>query len=179
MPLITQAEFARMRGFSRQYINKLVNQGRIKLVNGMVDSDATFATVATVTGTQANVSGSVISDQRNFNFPQYADESIYKKAENLNELLARVRLKNEIERGKILEAKAKAEIYKLASTAKTRKTATAKAKIVKDKVLDVVDRMSVMLAAINDTSQIREILTKELRNAMDETDEDIDVEDPY
>ena len=155
MALITQSEWARRQGFSRQYVNKLINEGKIKLVNGMINEN------------QANA---VLDNQRNYNLPLYrTGESIYKKPEtNLNELFARARLKNEIEKGKILEAKAKAEIEKLASVKEAKKSAFAKARIVRDKVLDVVDRVSETLASINDSSRIREILTKELRNAMEE-----------
>ncbi len=34
---VTQAEFARQNGWSRQYVNKLVKEGRIKLKGGRID----------------------------------------------------------------------------------------------------------------------------------------------
>jgi predicted DNA-binding protein (UPF0251 family) len=37
MSLISQAEWARRQGFSKQYVNKLLKSGKIKLVNGMID----------------------------------------------------------------------------------------------------------------------------------------------
>jgi hypothetical protein len=168
MPLITQSEYARRQGFSRQYVNKLINKGRIRLVDGLIDSEATLAPLATLA-----------EDQANLNFSQSRFVENTGKTENLNELLARVRLKNEIERGKILEAKAKAEINKLASIEKVRKTALAKAMAVREKVLNVPKRVSATLASINNSSRIREILEKELRNAMEEElDGNLDKEAP-
>ncbi len=34
---MTQAEFARQNGWSRQYVNKLVKQGRIEVKGGRID----------------------------------------------------------------------------------------------------------------------------------------------
>ena len=150
MSLISQSEFARRGGFSRQYVNKLIKKGKIKLINGMIDSETTLVTKA---------SPDRLTSRR-------VQESLVTK--NITELLARARLKNEIERGKILEAKAKAEINKLLSAEKVKKTAFTKARIVREKVLDVADRVSATLATIDNASQINEILTKELLNALEE-----------
>ena len=37
MALISQAEWARRQGFSRQYVGKLLKQGKIKLTDGKID----------------------------------------------------------------------------------------------------------------------------------------------
>lgn len=37
MSLITQVEWAWRQGFSKQYVGKLINEGKIKLVKGMID----------------------------------------------------------------------------------------------------------------------------------------------
>ena len=169
MKLITQSEWARRRGFSRQYVNKLINQGKIRLVDGMIAEDQAQSQITPV--------NSVINSHRDPSLPLYRTcESTYKNTGNINELLARARLKNEIEKGKILEAKAKAEISKLESAEKVRKSAFVKARIVRDKVLDVADRVSETFATIDDSSRIREILEKELRNATEEFDGGLDDE---
>jgi hypothetical protein len=38
--MISQAEYARRRGFSKQYVGQLVARGKITLVNGLVDATA-------------------------------------------------------------------------------------------------------------------------------------------
>ena len=40
MALVSQSEFAKRNGWSRQYVNKLVRQGRITLDNGKVNEAA-------------------------------------------------------------------------------------------------------------------------------------------
>lgn len=44
--LLTQMEYARRRGWSKQYINQLVKQGRIQLANGRIDPVAADAALA-------------------------------------------------------------------------------------------------------------------------------------
>lgn len=46
MPLMTQAEYARHRQVSKQFIGKLVKTGRITLVDGKVDAALTDASLA-------------------------------------------------------------------------------------------------------------------------------------
>ncbi|MDR1334514.1 MAG: hypothetical protein LBJ71_04835, partial [Holosporaceae bacterium] len=43
MSLITQTEWARRQGFSKQYVGRLINQGKIKLVDGMIDEKSANA----------------------------------------------------------------------------------------------------------------------------------------
>jgi hypothetical protein len=44
--LLTQKEYARHRGWSKQYVNQLVKQGRIQLVNGRIDPATADAVLA-------------------------------------------------------------------------------------------------------------------------------------
>ena len=44
--LISQVEYARLRGWSKQYVGQLVAKGRIPLVGGMVDPTAADAALA-------------------------------------------------------------------------------------------------------------------------------------
>ncbi len=158
MSLISQSEWARRQGFSRQYVSKLINEGKIKLINGMISEN------------QANA---VLDIQRNPSLPQYrSGESSYKKTENINELFAKARLKNEIERGKILEARAKSEIGQLVSAEEVRKAAFAMGRIIRDGILNVPDRVSALIATISDASQIHGILTNELRQVLEELSRD-------
>lgn len=162
MSLISQSEWARRQGFSRQYVSKLISEGKIKLINGMISEN------------QANAA---LEIQRNPSLPQYrSGESSYKRTENVNELFAKARLKNEIERGKLLEAKVKEEVGRLIDAEEVRKTAFAMGRIIRDGILNVPGRVSALLATISDASQIHEILTKELRQVLEELSND-DAED--
>lgn len=44
--LLTQKEYARRRGWSKQYVNQLVKQGRIELLNGRIDPVAADVALA-------------------------------------------------------------------------------------------------------------------------------------
>lgn len=158
MSLISQSEWARRQGFSRQYVSKLISEGKVKLINGMISEN------------QANTA---LDIQRNPSLPQYrSGESSYKKTENINELFAKARLKNEIERGKLLEAKVKEEIGRLIDAEDVRKTAFAMGRIIRDSILNIPDRVSALIATITDASQIHEILTNELRQVLEELSRD-------
>jgi hypothetical protein len=86
----------------------------------------------------------------------------------MHDLLVKTKLKNEIERGKLLEAKVKSETGELISAEKVRQAMFAKGRIIRDGILNVPDRVSSLLATINDASQIHEILTKELKEVLEE-----------
>jgi hypothetical protein len=86
----------------------------------------------------------------------------------MHDLLVKTKLKNEIERGKLLEAKVKTEMGQLISVEKVRQAMFAKGRIIRDGILNVPDRVSSLLATISDASQIHEILMKELREVLEE-----------
>jgi hypothetical protein len=160
MSLISQAEWARQQGFSKQYVNTLIKTGQIPLNNGLIDEELANAILAGI---------------RNPNQPirrtQFSETKI-NRGDDLPTLLLKTRIKNEIERGKILEARAKAEIRELVSAEKVRQAMFAKGRIVRDGILNVPDRISALLATINDAAKIHEILTKELREVLEELSRD-------
>lgn len=161
MAFLTQREWARRQGFSVQYVTKLIAQGKIKLVNGRIDEDA------------ANLA---LAKQRDPNQPlQRKNKSSYSSADNSEEihnLLMKMKLKNEIERGKLLEAKVKEELAELLPAEKVYNAMFAKGRIIRDGILNIPDRISSLLAGINDPSRIHEILTKEFRAVLEELSRD-------
>jgi hypothetical protein len=161
MSLITQTEWARRQGFSKQYVGKLISQRKIKLVNGMVDEKSANA---------------VLQNQRDPNLPiRRNGNNSYESQSDMHDLLVKTKLKNEIERGKILEARAKAEIGQLVSLEDVKKVAFARGRIIRDSMLNIPDRISSLLATENDASKIHEILTKEIREALEELSRNTDV----
>ena len=76
------------------------------------------------------------------------------KNTDLPKLLLQTRIKNEIERGKILEARAKAETGELVNAEDVKKAAFTKARVIRDGLLNIPDRVSSVLASTND--QVRE-----------------------
>jgi hypothetical protein len=158
MSLISQTEWAGRQGFSKQYVNKLLKNGKIKLVDGMIDEKSANA---------------VLQNQRDPNLPIRRNGSnSYKNQSDMHDLLVKTKLKNEIERGKLLEAKVKSEIGQLISAEKVRRAMFAKGRIIRDGILNVPDRVSSLIATISDASQIHEILMKELREVLEELSRD-------
>jgi hypothetical protein len=158
MALISQSEWARRQGFSKQYVGKLVSEGKIKLVNGMIDE---------------RTANSVLTRQRDPNLPlQRKGGGIYEQRDDMQDLLVKTKLKNEIERGKLLEAKVKTEMGELISAEKVRNAMFAKGRIIRDGMINIPDRVSSLLATTNDASQIHEILSKEIREVLEELSRD-------
>jgi phage terminase Nu1 subunit (DNA packaging protein) len=159
MTLISQSEWARRNGFSRQYVNNLINNGKIELKNGKIDED------------DAN---EALKIQKNPNLPTRRNlgESYAEDAKEVHIMYAKARLKNEVERGKILEARAKTEIGQLVSAEAVKNAMFAKGRIIRDGMMNIPDRVSALLATINDASQIHEILSKEIREVLEELSRD-------
>lgn len=144
--LVSQYEWAKRSGFSKQYANRLVKTGTIPLVDGKVDID------------EAN---GILASIRNPNKLEMRRGK--QNVSDLSTLLLKTRIKNEMEKGKLLEAKAKAEIGELVSVDEVRTSAFNKARIVRDNLLNIPDRVSPQLASINDENKIHEILLNEIR----------------
>lgn len=154
MALISQAEWARRQGFSKQYVGKLIKLGKIKLTDGKIEEYTANAE---------------LESQRNVDLPQHRKGGgTYFVQDDIHKLLVKTKLKNEIEKGKLLEARVKAETGELVPIDEVRSTFYAKGRIVRDGILNIPDRISSLLATINDASQIHEILTQELRTVLEE-----------
>jgi hypothetical protein len=158
MSLISQAEWARRQGFSKQYVGKLISQGKIKLTNGMIDE---------------RTANAVLENQRDPSLPlRRTGDGIYEQRNEMHDLLVKTKLKNEIERGKLLEAKVRSETGELISAEKVRQAMFAKGRIIRDGMMNIPDRISSLLANENDAAKIHEILSKEIREVLTELSRD-------
>lgn len=153
MTLITQTEFAREIGVSKQYVCYLVKQGIVQLVDGMVDRE------------QANEALLAIRDPsqplRRKNAENHGE-----RGNKLSTMLLKTRIKNEIERGKLLEAKAKAEIGELVAIEEVKREAFNTARVVRNNLLNIPDRVSALLASMNEAEKIHEKLSEEIKTAL-------------
>ena len=154
MALISQSEWARRQGFSKQYVGKLIKQGKIHLIDGMIDEYTANAE---------------LEMKRNIDLPrQRKNHGSYFVQDDMHNLLIKTKLKNEIEKGKLIEAEVKEKLGELVSMAEVNRVFYAKAKAVRDGILNVPDRISALLASINDSVEIHKVLTKELRQVLEE-----------
>ena len=147
MAYITQAAWGGKHNFTRQYVNKLVNNGTIKLHNGKVNEETADMAIAAIrqpmkTGMDA--------------------------LGNLSTVLLKTRIKSEIEKVKYLETKNKEAEKSLVSADGVRIAAFNKGRMVRDALLNIPDRVASILAKETDTNRIHEILTKEIRQIIEE-----------
>ena len=87
-------------------------------------------------------------------------------------MLLQTRIKNEIERGKILEARAKAETGELVNAEDVKKAAFTKARVIRDGLLNIPDRVSSVLASTSDEQRVHELLSQEIRMVLEELSHD-------
>lgn len=153
---ITQTEWAREQGFSKQYVCYLVKQGIVELKDGLVDRE------------QANNALKTIRDPSQPLRRKNGEDGRSRNTNDLSIMLLKTRIKNEIERGKLLEAKAKAEIGELVSIEEVKRNAFNTARVVRNNLLNIPDRLSALLASLSDAEKIHETLTEEIRTALEE-----------
>ncbi|KAG8174666.1 hypothetical protein JTE90_027137 [Oedothorax gibbosus] len=154
---ITQTEWARELGVSKQYVCYLVKKGIVELEDGLINREQANEAVAAIRDPSQPLrrKGGEIEEKRG-------------NTSELSTMLLKTRIKNEMERGKLLEAKAKAEIGELISVEEVKTEAFNVARVVRNNLLNIPDRVSALLASINDTEKIHETLTEEIRTALEE-----------
>ncbi|MBV2145135.1 MAG: hypothetical protein KTM48_00065, partial [Wolbachia endosymbiont of Pissodes strobi] len=87
---------------------------------------------------------------------------------NLSTMLLKTRIKNEMERGRLLEAKAKAEIGELVAVEEVKRDAFNVARVVRNNLLNIPNRVSALLASLSETEKIHMALTEEITNSLEE-----------
>jgi phage terminase Nu1 subunit (DNA packaging protein) len=159
--LVSQKEWSRKQGFSPQYVTKLVQQGHIILENGQVNTEQADAALAAM---------------RNPNKPIYRKHSKNDEKPSpaeLSTVLLKTRIKNEVEKGNLLEIEARAKTGQYVDARDVEKQAFHVARTVRDSLQNIPDRVSSLLASISDANQIYEILSKEIRIALEGLTEDL------
>ena len=149
--ILTPSEWARHKGFSRQYAAKLIKQGTIRLNGGKVDTVQAESALAALREPLRQVS---------------SDEPLESGGQNLSTLLLKSRIKTEVERGKLLEIRARAESGKLVSADEVKIAAFRRARIVRDGMLNLPDRLAAILAAEHDATKVHTLMTTEIRTVL-------------
>ena len=152
--LMSQAAWAKKHGFSRQYANELIRKGIVRLVNGQIDAIEADAAVEAIRE------------------PARATRRSEEDSGGLSTLLLKSRIKTEVERGKLLEIRARAESGKLIAADEVKIAAFRRARIVRDGMLNLPDRLAAVLAAETDVAKVHAILIKEIRLILEEISRD-------
>ncbi|MDP6405403.1 MAG: hypothetical protein QF797_09365, partial [Alphaproteobacteria bacterium] len=83
-------------------------------------------------------------------------------------LLLKTRIKSEVERAKLLEIKAKVEAGKYVDADDVKVAAFNKARVVRDALLNIPERLAAVLAAETDKQRVHGMLVTEIRAACEE-----------
>ena len=160
--LVSQAEYARQRGVSRQYVGQMVAKSVIRLTGRKVDTDQADAALAAVREP-------VRPERRGEALAAAPDvPALPRSGSDLPTLLLKTRIKSEVERAKLLEIKAKVETGRYVDADDVKATAFNKARVVRDGLLNIPDRLSAVLAAESDPAKVHELLAAEIRNALED-----------
>jgi hypothetical protein len=185
--LVSQSEYARQRGFSRQYVNKMVKKGVIRLIDGKIDTTQADATLeATREPARQQRRNSNITDQpvqkpdpvpvippkqqpvrSNIAPSSPAIDLPGKLPGDLPTMLLRARIKTELKRGNLLDIDEKVRTKQYVDADEIKAVAFNRARVTRDRIMNIPDRLAATLAAQNDIGTVREILAKELRIALE------------
>ncbi len=174
---ISQSEYARRRGVSRQYVSRLVKEGVIRLRNGKVDPAQADAALAArrdparpmrrkTAGPKAQ--GAPRTSTQDVPVSVDAATLSGSAGGDLPKMLLKTRIKSELEKGKLLEIKARVEAGKYVDADEVKVAAFNKARVVRDGLLNIPDRLAALLAAESDEHKVHELLASEIRAALEE-----------
>ena len=171
--LITQAEWARRRGFSRQYVGRLVKRGVVRLVDGKIDpAEADAAIVAVREPARPRRRSGAPKAEPARAKPAGDSRDIepvsLPQGGHLPTLLLQSRIKSEVERAKLLEIKAKVEAGKYVDADEVKVAAFNRARVVREALLSIPDRIAAVLAAETETQKVHAIIAAEVRQALEE-----------
>ncbi len=185
--LLSQSEYARQRGFSRQYVNKLVRTGVIRLENGKVDpkqADAALGAVREPARPQRRKSNvaepaPIAQPPAQSEKPSAGGASLPggmdlpgKPSGDLPTLLLRARIKTELKRGNLLDLDEKVKTKQYVEAEEVKVVAFNRGRVVRDRIMNLPDRLAAVLAAESDINTVRETLASELRIALEGLSDD-------
>lgn len=153
MAKVTQAEFARRHNKTKQYISKLVRQGDLIIDEGLIDT---------------NQGDPVMKDKSNKCLRTNVGQLNSDSASLLQDQILKARAKAEIHRANILEAKDKKIRGEYVDKKKIEKEYAKKARVVRDHILNIPDRIANQLVSISEVQVVHSILTTELELALEE-----------
>jgi len=167
--LVTQAEYARLRGVSRQAINELVSSGKIPLVDGKIDVavadskvsqlDMGRSKLAQAAGQTGDVFAGGDGDAGDTDRKQPAPASEFQVARTLRESVEARRS----------ELALKRELGEVVDREKVERAISEVGRMLRDTLLGMPVRVAPQLAHMTDPREIILTLEQELRRALEDS----------
>lgn len=167
--LLSQHAYAQRRGVSRQYIGKLVSEGVLSLTDGKINPVQADAILearrepARQTHQQHQEQHAVLDGM-----PPLPTQARPVSDAELPKLLLKTRIKSESERAKLLEIKARVESGKYIDIDEVRAAAFKQARIVREHLSILADRVAPLIANTSDVREIHRIIEEEHNKALEE-----------
>jgi hypothetical protein len=183
MPRLSARQYAQRIGVSGSYVSRLVRDGKLPAdADGRIDSDEAdrilAATREPARTAKRTLPVSASSKDRSAPAPSLRLEppapgvgsgiSNLPGPSDLPTLLLRARTKTEVEKGKLLELKAKVEAGKFIDSDEVKVAAFNKARIVRDALLNIASRLAPLVAAEPDERACFDLIDREVRQALEE-----------
>lgn len=159
--LISQAEYARTRGVSRQYIHQLVKSGMIRLRDKRIDPKQADSILAAQSQPLKRMASRM-------DFSDKAIGGLSAEEASLMALLLKTRIKIQAEQAKLLEIRAGVASGRLVDVEIVKNAGFRRGRTVRDNVLGIPDRIDSLVTAMTDPAEIHALLTKELEKALEE-----------
>lgn len=175
--LMSKEDFARSQGFSSAYLRHLVRIGRVIPVDGKIDTDQA-GTVLEAHRTPRMQKRKGIPQEVDFDDEEEELSAKERKqlgklkssvtsATELSTILLKTRIKNEVEKGKLLEVEAKVKTGQYVDAQAVDKEAFQVARTVRDALQNIFDRVAHLRTSLSDANPIYDILAKEIRTVLE------------
>lgn len=184
MPRLSARQYAQRIGVSGSYVSRLVRDGKLPVdADGRIDADeadrilaatrepARIAKRTVLSSTPSPARSVAPSSPRPTPTPPRIGSDLgatVPGGSDLPTLLLRARTKTEVEKGKLLELKAKVEAGKFVDGDEVKVAAFNKARIVRDALLNIASRLAPLVAAEPDERACFDLIDREVRQALEE-----------
>ncbi|MEW5729879.1 MAG: hypothetical protein AB1918_18765 [Pseudomonadota bacterium] len=166
--LMTQTEYAAHIGKTKQYVNKLVRQGRIALVDGKVDRDAADAALRGSADPARRLNEPAerheVLDDDDAPMPRGGDGGMtFQKARTAREAYQAQLAKIELDKQRA----------RLVDKAEVERQAFETGRLTRDRILALVPQIAGQLASMTDEREIAALLRERLKDVLLETARDV------
>jgi len=171
MPLVSQSEYARERGVSRQYVGKLIKQGKIppfalRRVKKRVLIYSSRADKALESTSEPKLIEKPSRKRRKATQEERKATARRARVDKLS--YSQARTVYERYRAALKKMQFQRESAELLPAKEVAAAALSKARVVRDAILNVPDRLAPLLAAETEPHRIEAILAEELRMVLEE-----------